>query len=337
MSFEGYRIIGGLGSPYSMKMRAIFRYRRIPHVWIQQTPETREETAGIRPPVIPIIQYPDGTYHNDSTPMIYDLEARHAGRSVVPEDESQAFLAHLLEDMADEWATKMMFHYRWFRERDQRQMSEWLAFDSAMGKGLDGIREFAALFRERQVGRMALVGCTEHNRPLIEATCTEIFSLLDAHVTEEAFLFGGRPSLADFSFMGQFSQLAVDPTPCEKMRAEAPYLFRWLMQMDDLSGFEGGPWRAPEKRLSHAVLELLRMAGSVYFPFLEANAKAAEAGEETFRFEALGMAYEQGTFRYQVKCLSELRRRYAGLSESARKRLEPVLEETGCLAPLTRA
>jgi len=328
-----YTIHGGLGSPYSMKMRAIFRYRHIPFVWKQIDMADRTIFAHVKAPVIPIVQFPDGSWHNDSTPMIYTLERLHAERSIVPSDPAQHFLAYLLEDMADEWGTKAMFHYRWFRERDQKQMSEWLAFDRLAGHGRATIVKSAEMFRARQVGRMALVGCTQENAPIIEESAKQIMGALEAHVTEERYLFGTRPSLADFGWLGQLSQLAVDPTPDDLMREIAPYTFRWLMNLDDASGIEG-EWRDPAAPLSRGVRALLRMAGEIYFPFLLANAKAFEKGEPTFSVSLLGKTYTQGSFRYQQRCLWDLREAYKKLDGAARERLDPILGDAHCLEPL---
>ena len=334
---DRYRILGGLGSPYSMKMRAIMRYRHLPHVWCQINEANMHEMANVRAPVIPVIQFPDGIYHNDSTPMIFELERRHPGRrSILPDDERQLFLAFLLEDMADEWGTKMMFHYRWFRPVDQKQMSEWLSFDRFVGRGEDQIRSYAAEFAARQISRMALVGCTAKNKPLIEETCDEVLALFERHVMEEPYLFGSRPSLADFGWLGQLSQLAVDPTPAALLRARAPFTFRWLSQLDDASGIEGA-WRDPDAPLSGAVRGMLKLAGEVYLPFLLANRDALEKGAQTFTLKARGHEYEQGTFRYQLRCLEALRSRFAALSPAARESLLPVFEEFGLAGPLSAA
>ena len=329
-----YDIYGGLGSPYSMKMRAIMRYRRLPHVWHQMRKDSPPIFTHVKAPVIPVFRFPDGTWLNDSTPLVFELEKRHPGeRSIVPDDEAQSFLAVLLEDFADEWGTKAMFLYRWLRPRDQRQMSEWLSFDRMSGSGKAVIDDAARMFRDRQVGRMALVGCTQENAPLIETTTKQMLALLEAHVTEEPYLFGTKPSLADFALMGQLSQLAVDPTPAEMMRAEFPFVFRWLMNLDDASGVDGA-WRDPFTPLSPAVKGLLSLAGEVYFPFLRANAAGAAAGKEMFDFTARGMPYTQGVFKYQVKCLAELRAAYAKLSANTKLRVDPVLEEAHCLPAL---
>jgi glutathione S-transferase len=330
---EPYRIYGLLGSPYSMKMRAILRYRRLPYLFIPTMPGG-DPVSHVRPPVLPVIQFPNGEYHVDSTPMIEELERLHPGeRSIVPDDAGLAFLSYLLEDLADEWVTKMMFHYRWFREIDQETFAREGAYDLVGAAGREQIEKMAAFTLRRQVGRMALVGCTEQNQLLIEETFKELLAVLDAHVTGQLYLFGSRPSRADFALYGQLWQLASDPTSRAIMREIAPYTFRWVHQLDDQCGLEG-EWMHAEAPLPEGVLALLRLSAEVFFPFLLANAAAFEEGEETFSFHARGCEYTQGTFKYHVKCLRELRQRFAQLEGKERKRVEEALRATGGLEPL---
>ena len=325
-----YTIHGALGSPYSMKMRALMRYRRITHVWAHGSHVQQLAASSGLPPVIPVIEYPDGSVRNDSTPVLYDLEARHKERSVVPPDPVKAFIAHLFEDFADEWLTKAMFGYRWLEDVDQVQMSRWLSFDALKGGGLETSQGMAEHFRDRQVGRMAIVGCTRENFPLIEDSTRRVLRALETHVVNEQWLFGSRPSLAEFGIYGQLSQLGVDPTAQAMMRADFPYAFRWLLHVDDASGI-GGEWDDVGAPLKPVVVSLLAEVGRVYVPFLLANAAASEASETTFRIEVDGMPYEQGTFKYQLKCLRDLRSHYAALTAETQERVEPILSESNCL------
>lgn len=319
---DHYTLYGALASPYSMKMRALLRYRRIPFLW-KYGAETQTALSKVKVPVIPVLEMPDGSFGNDSTALIYDLEQRHPERSAVSPDPALAFLAHLIEDFADEWLTKPMFGYRWLAEIDQVQMSRWLAFDNLKGGGIETSQANAKMFRERQVGRMAIVGCTAENFPLIEATTRDVLSALEDHVTEEFFLFGSRPSLAEFGLFGQLSQLGVDPTPQAMMRRDFPYTYRWLDHIDDLSGVEGD-WAAEP---GNAALQIAEIAGEVYAPFLEANAAALDSGEDAFAIEVRGMPYSQGTFKYQAKCLADLRQRYGDLSPEDRARVDGWIGE----------
>ena len=330
-----YTIYGHIGSPYSMKMRSVMRYRRIPHIWKDGRTGQRSALKQVKAPVIPVLKYPDGSFHNDSTPLIYDLEQRHVnGRSIIPARQSDAFLAFLIEDLADELLTKAMYHYRWFDERYVKQISEWIAFDLIEGGGLENIEATAETFRERQLSRLALVGSSENNRPMIEHISDRFLGALESHVVNQWFLFGSRPSMAEFGLFGQLSQYHNDPAITAYMAQRAPYTYRWILHMHDLSGFEG-EWRSDDEPLAPVVEKLLNIAGEFYAPFLLANAKAYSAGEQEFTFEAGGMTYSQGVFKYQVKCLEQLRQVYSNLDDSAKQELNELLERTACLSLLT--
>ena len=112
------KIVGAPGSPYSRKLRAVLRYRRIPHHWIVRNSPSDRDIPPVPVPLVPVLVYPaeDGAPERakiDTTPIIRELEQRYAERSVVPADPALAFIDALLEDYGDEWLTKAMFHYRW--------------------------------------------------------------------------------------------------------------------------------------------------------------------------------------------------------------------------------
>lgn len=330
---DAYRIMGQNGSPYSMKMRAILRYRRIHHIWIQQTPGNDPETANVKPRLIPMMKFPqDGVWRVDSTPMAYELEELETARSILPADPVQRFLSDLIEDMADEWLTKAMFHYRWHYADDREYAAFWIACDNTPS-GEDAAekrRQFADWIRDRQVGRMALVGCTEANKPVIEESFHRLLHALETRLGYRSFLFGGRPSLGDFGLFGQLRTLSDDPTGRATIRREAPTVLHWIRHVDDLSGLEG-EWMDAGAPLPEAVTGLLRLCGEAYLPFLAANLQGIEDGAEEIRLEIFGKPWTQAPFRYQAKCHTRLKSLLARLSPEDRARLDPVLEETGCL------
>lgn len=319
------KLYGALASPYSMKVRAALRWLRLPHVWVPMGMEHAEVMNRIKPAVIPIVEYPDGRLANDSTPLLLEFSAAAPARSLLPQDPLLRFLVLLIEDFADEWLTKVMFHYRWTAEEDQRVMSKAIIYDRLRGNGLELIGLAAQQFRDRQVGRMTLVGCGPEHAPQIAATYARVLALLEAMVPDRAFLFGSRSSLADFGLFGQLSQLAVDPTPCAIMRRDAPLTWRWLMLVDDAAGLDGEWLSADAAMQDPAIAGLLGLVAEVYLPFLAANAAAIEAGAADLAVPVLGQLHCQPVFRYQAKCLANLKAAFAGLDAAVQSRVEGLL------------
>jgi glutathione S-transferase len=333
MNEPRYRLIGSTASPYAIKLRALLRYRKIPFDWVIMTKALRKQTEHLRPNLIPVLQYPDGTFGGESTALAYDLEARHRDRSVIPDDKAVAFVCDLLEDLADEWAVKPLFLYRWWDPEDQAYVSRWAGEEWSVSSAETGSTDEIEQFRLRQISRMSILGATDENKPLLEESFHRILAALEPGVGITKYLFGSRPSLADFAWFGQLSQLATDPTPMRIMRQEAPFTDHWTRRLDDASGVIG-EWYPREQALSGMAEALLAIAGELYLPFLVANAQAFARGIERLEINVWGLPYALSPFKYQVKCLKQLREKFENLDAEHRKALRPVLERTGCWAHL---
>lgn len=333
-----YRLLGGPGSPYSLKMRAVLRYRRIPHNWVvPNKPRFRDpdgELAKADKGIIPVMQVPDGRYWADSTPMILALEEMHPGeRSVLPDDPADRFLALLLEDLADEWLVFAMFDYRWADPVDQefcarRQMAGW--YGAMPGPEFE---EVVSFFLNRQVKMLARAGDLSANRPLWQEGYRRVLEAIELQVQHSRYLFGGRPSIADFGLYGQLSQLAIDPTPSVVIRRDAVRTYQWTQDMDDASGIDGA-WRDPHEPLGAGVAALLTLAGDTYLPFLVANAAAMAAGTNPYDLQHGGKSYPNPTRSYKRRCLLWLKAALADVKGEARARLEMILRQYDCWEPL---
>jgi glutathione S-transferase len=331
------KLLGAPGSPYSRKLRAVLRFRRIPHLWILRGSKDEGRVPEIPVRLIPVLVFPgpEGRYDEaavDSTPLIRRLEREHAGRSVIPPDPVLAFLDALLEDYADEWLTKCMFHYRWAFGPDVEFAAHVLPRWSAIDKSEAEIAPRSKLVSERQVGRLAVVGSNPTTAPVIEASYRRLLQLLDARLTESAFVFGRRPASSDFGLYGQLTQLVqFDPTPMAIARAETPRVVAWLELVEDLSGLDAGEgdWiaRSPFPQTLRA---LFCEVGRVYAPFLLANARALEAGAGRVECEVDGQPWVQQPFAYQGKCLAALRAERAKLAADERRAADALLAGTGC-------
>lgn len=333
MKATRYKLIGSTASPYAIKLRALMRYRRIPFDWIIMTKELRRQTAHLRPNLIPVLQYPDGTFRGETSTLAHDLEARHEGRSVLPPDRALAFLCDLLEDLADEWAVKPLFLYRWWDPEDQAYVSRWAGQEWSTSEAATGSAEEIDEFRRRQISRMPILGATAENKPLLEESYRRILAAFEPHVGMTNYLFGSRPSLADLAWFGQLSEMATDPTPMRILRERAPFTDHWVRRLDDASGVDG-EWYPRERVLNGWVEALLRIAGELYLPFLVANAEAFARGLERLEIEVWGRPYALAPFKYQVKCLDQLRDKFAALDIADRGALQPILARTGCWQPL---
>ena len=328
---------GAPGSPYTRKMLAVLRFRRIPYRFLVGLWARDEDLPSPKVNLLPTFYFDshDGVEAVvDSTPIIRRLENEYLGRSVIPEDPALAFVDCLVEDYADEWLTKAMFHYRWHYGADIELAGEILPRWRDLTASASEIAPRADAVRERQIGRLYVVGSNEVTGSVIEESYRRFLGILDDHIGRGPFMFGGRPSAADFGLFGQLTQLATfDPTPREFTAQSAPRVLAWVQTIEDLSGLEPveGDWVGRDE-VPETLRALLVEIGRTCVPVMLANARALDSGADQVEAEVDGELWTQRPFPYQAKCLQWVRQEYARLDGTDRDFVEAILAGTGCEA-----
>lgn len=326
---------GAPGSPYTRKMLALLRYRHIPYRFLLTGHTVPDGLPAPKVALLPTFYLKEngGPYEAavDLTPLIRRFEQAFDGRNAVPADPVIAFIDYLLEDYADEWLTKAMFHYRWHYKADIDRAATILPMWRGITAPKGDLAKMSRFFAERQISRLYVVGSNETTAPVIEASYQRFLDAMTAHLEAQPFLMGGRPGGSDFGVFGQLTQLThFDPTPMTETLERAPRVFAWVDIMEDLSGLEPSEsaWMQRDA-IPETIRGLLGEVGRVYAPALIANAKALAAGADTVDTEIDGKRWTQQPFPYQGKCLQWLRETREALTPSDRKRVDEVLTGTG--------
>lgn len=337
---EKIQIFGATPSPYTQKMISIFRYKHIAYEAIMGNAAERLKEMNIEPPkpvLLPTILLKDAngelTPTTDSTPIIRRLEKEYPDRKLLPEDPALSFINYLLEDFGDEWVTKYMFHYRWYFEEDADNAGTILPLvDSTVNIPKDDLIEFKKYIADRQIGRLWVVGSNDTTADLIDTSYRRFLKLMDDHLSVNRFLFGEKPSSADFAIFGQLTQLiGFDPTSRKIAYETSLRVVAWVDIMADLSGHNTNntKWTSLDDS-PKSLKEILKEFGRMYVPALIANAKAVINEDETWETEIDGSIWKQKTFPYQAKCLKWIKEEFHDLSEDNKSRVRTYLDGTGC-------
>jgi glutathione S-transferase len=320
----GYRVFGMSQSYFTRKMTGYLDYKGIPYVFRRFGGALPEARAAGWPGGVPVVRTPESAYMWDTTEMIHHLEHRVPEPAVLPPDPVQRFLCHAIEDVVDEWLYRPAVGSRWLFEENARLGGWELARDLTCELPMSGDEAFQTV-RGYVTATCAPFGVTPENvQSWIDEVLLPWHRVLGAHVAARPYLFGGRPSLADFAvFGGSAAHFINDPLCRRWVDAEAPAVVAHTHRLLEPADQAFGDWDAPGD-VPDTLVAVLADLGRLYLPWVS---QAVETGSAELRFAGgQRMAIQATPFLRHARRI--LLGRYVALRSEA---LDAVLRRAGIL------
>jgi glutathione S-transferase len=312
-------------SYFTRKLTGYLDYKGIPYLFRRFAGALPEARAAGWPGGIPAVRSPDGAYMWDTTDVIHHLELRHPEPAVLPPGPVQRFLAYALEDVADEWLYRPAVGSRWLFEENARLGGFELARDITheapvpADQAFQMVRSFVSASCEPFGVTAKNVGCW------IEEVARPWFRVLDAHLAARPFLFGQRPSLADFAvFGGSAAHFGNDPLCRRWLDEDGPAVVTHLHRLMEPEDVAFGPW-CDDDDVPETLVALLADHGRLYLPWVS---RAASEGAAPLLF-AGGESVHISATPFLREARARLLARYTALRCEA---LDAVLRRAGILS-----
>ncbi len=325
-----YVIHGIPRSLFTRKLQAAFAFYGLPHR-LEARGTGGDDSLGRRAGThqIPILLTPENWVLADTTPILQLLDARIPSRRLFPEGPL-GVLAHVVEEILDEWVARVMVHYRWHYVENTIYVIEEL-----LGQRLS--EDEARAHPVAQWGpRACRATGTEHpaQQKAAEAEYLGILGTLEAQLAETPFALGLRPTVVDAILLGGLhAHTNADPIPD---LAAFPKVVAWAEGGATAAAASPGDALAPFPDSTPFARRVLRIGAEQYAPFVLANAEALEAGRKVIEIETYGepTTYLARPYPEQSRRMIQARIRDQ-LDEDERRMVSGWLDEVGlsCFLP----
>lgn len=281
MSTKPYRVHGMMQSYFTRKMTGYLDYKGIPWLFRRFAGMSPAAAAAGFPGGVPVVETPDGEFMWDSTSMIHHLELRFPEPAVLPDDPVQRFLCYVVEDAADEWFYRPAVGSRWYFAENGAVGGFELARDLAVQAPLSGAQAFAAVGAHVR-SSCGPLGVNEDNVQLwVDEVLRPWMRKLGAHLEGRPYLFGARPSLADFALFGGHAAHFVNDPLCRRwVDEDAPAVVRQTHHLFEPEDQAFGTWQASDD-VPETLVALLAELGRTYLPWVS-RACAGKAADVVF-------------------------------------------------------
>jgi glutathione S-transferase len=310
-------------SYFTRKMTGYLDYKGIPWLFRRFAGSSPETMAAGFPGGVPAVETPDGDFMWDSTAMILHLELRFPEPAALPPDPVQRFLCHVIEDAADEWLYRPAVGSRWHFAENAAVGGFELARDISARLPITGDQAHAAVGAHVRASCPPL-GVTPENIALwIDDVLRPWMRVLGANLARRPYLFGERPSLADFALFGGNAAHFVNDPMCRRwVDEDAPAVVRHTHRLLEPEDQEFGDWDDPG---AETLTDVLAELGRMYLPWVS---RACTDGVAELAFaDGTRVAIRASEFLRQAR--ATLLARYVA---SRSDRLDAALDRAGILS-----
>ncbi|HUW02588.1 MAG TPA: glutathione S-transferase family protein [Acidimicrobiales bacterium] len=310
---------------FTRKVTGYLDYKQLPWRLRRGIGPAEDVRAGGWDGGLPAVIDADGEVIWDSTSLILHLEHHHPGaRTVLPPDPVHRFLAFVLEDFNDEWLYRPAVGSRWLLPENTSHGSWDLARDAAHELPVP-VAQIRQVLTGAMTASLERLGATPENiDSLIDESLKPWLGAMSAHVGEHGYLFGGRPSLADFAFYGgNAAHFVNDPLCWGWVDEVGPEVAEHTFRLTEPQDREFGDWLR-SGAVPDSFVELLRQAGRHYLPWVSV---ATADGRSTIHWES-GVSTEIAATNFLTEARGVLLARYV---EARSPEIDDVLDAAGIL------